>query len=766
MSCYRIFYREREKLCAEVTSKEQFVALRNQSHHLATLTRARFGNIEEKRRLTQFNYSCIPGENMRLKGCATASTSVGMDVDFEEPDVDIGEAIRRVMAKKDEVGLLMLERSVSKGFHAVFRRRDDMSQEENLKWAAEVLGVKYDEHAKDITRVFFATSGSPDDLIYVSDELFINKKSERQEESYMMMPINMPVEKEKRVETEGKSATAPTTFPATYNGIEYSKIVEQLESIMGGKPEHGSRNNYIFSMACLLRHICNDDARWIMTILPTYGEDEPKWRRTIESACNRQQEMNMPKKVKTAIKLASSTTESESEDDYKPSYEKHPIMAKFLPMGVRDSLNSVSERLYMAVIGMVAPIIGTLATGVKIMVHGDSKGINLMSFIVGKAASGKGSLDDIYGIWTSPMQEMDDEYYRRENEYRKSKRRLKNAKEQPEEPHFPVRCVSLNCTVANLSERLENAGGKHCISFAPEADTLHKRWKTNMGDTSVMLRQAYDGSRYDCEARSYDAVSVHIPHLLWNVVMCGTPDALYRLIPNTSDGLMTRFGLFSVPDNTYEPLTDNGKSLTEEKKRNIRMIAEVLMCMEGELTLKSLESTGKKWLNDVLDFAIRNDDPTMADMRKRTCVTTQRIIAAIILCDVAEKLIREYGFEEAKIRIKNNPPMLKEWAARLQTKKRLDLFHVIADYLLDNCLMYFRKQIEKEQYDLKSMSGNRSKKGKNDTIFDRLPDEFTLEDARVAKGESATLNSAKMMTRNWKNQGLVIIIDGGFRKVA
>jgi hypothetical protein len=46
-----------------------------------------------------------------------------------------------------------------------------------------------------------------------------------------------------------------STYPSTYEDIPYPKIVETLEEQMGGRPEHGSRNNFIFSMACHLRYI-------------------------------------------------------------------------------------------------------------------------------------------------------------------------------------------------------------------------------------------------------------------------------------------------------------------------------------------------------------------------------------------------------------------------------------------------------------------------------------------------------------------------------
>lgn len=123
--------------------------------------------------LLQCNYSCIPGEDGLLRGCKTLSDTVGMDVDFDPADPDyeqkMSDVPERVLAKRNEVGLLMLEKSFSKGYHLVFTRRPELTQEENLRWASDVLGVKYDEGAKDPTRVFFTPA---DKLLFLDDRIF------------------------------------------------------------------------------------------------------------------------------------------------------------------------------------------------------------------------------------------------------------------------------------------------------------------------------------------------------------------------------------------------------------------------------------------------------------------------------------------------------------------------------------------------------------------------------------------------------------------
>ena len=169
-----------------VLTETEYRNLRNSVKQKSVMKAIRSGDDKQKTKLLQMNYSCLPNDDGSLKGSTRMSTTVGMDIDWTpSPLPHEGEeqiAARKeewlrtvpelVLSKKDELGLLMLERSATKGYHLVFRRRPELTQEENLKWASELLGVKFDKGAKDITRVFFTTTGSEEDLLYLDDEIF------------------------------------------------------------------------------------------------------------------------------------------------------------------------------------------------------------------------------------------------------------------------------------------------------------------------------------------------------------------------------------------------------------------------------------------------------------------------------------------------------------------------------------------------------------------------------------------------------------------
>ena len=459
---------------------------------------------------------------------------------------------------------------------------------------------------------------------------------------------------------------------------------------------------------------------------------------------------------------ADETGENEDDEDGQTSVLK-PQISKFkLPQGIRDSINAVGPKLAMPIVTAICPCVGALATGVKLDVHGQVRGLNLISYIAGDFASGKGSIDPVIEAWMGEVSALDDMYLQQEEDFRRKKNAAKNQKTQPEEPKLPVRFFTLNTTVAKLSERLANVEGKHAFSFTPEADTVAQKWRSSISDFSVMLRQSYDGSKYDREAKSADAVSVHIKHLLWNVTMCGTPDALYRVVPNYTDGFLSRIAIAQTPDNTFAKLEDNPNVLTQRQTERIQQIAHLLPLMEGEVVLPKLEARGREWLEKIRLEAMKNDDRVMARERIRTCVTTQRMVCCIMLCKVCEGLIQKHGLTGAEALLKQRPTLWKELLIKAQTPAMLGTYDVIADSLLENALYFFRDRIEnayRSNNYVGSTKGARTRRSKNDSIYERLDALFTFEQAKqfaiAVKGTDVTHNSVHQMLKNWRIQGLV-----------
>ena len=779
MSVHVIYYQNGAKIMRPVADEKEYRQLRDSERN----------KHADKHHMVQMNYSCLPNENGALKGATRLSRSVGMDIDFDPKAADYEEKMASVpnlvMSKKEELGLLMMERSAGKGYHIAFRRKAGMSQEENLRWASQLLGVEYDKGAKDITRVFFTPPCEK--LLFVDKELFENSEMVNTE----VAPVkekNTEAEKAKNTEhldwlslRSPNSVSSPFTLSSSlsYLGIPYEEIIRKWWAMYndGCEPVKNNRNTLTFELAVNLRHICGFDRQLLDKIIPCYdGFPQSEKLACIDSALG-EKRTQMPKRLKDVLLAIRQERLMDSDGNQAETEGLDEALAKDdlfyynslpkMPMGVKDSVDAVGPHLALPVITAICPAIGMLATGVKVDVHGKMNSLNLISYISGDFASGKGSIDPVIDAWTSEVKQMDKMYQQQEDEWRARKRAAKNKKDQPEEPKLPVRCLTLNNTVANLAERLANTGGKHAFSFTPEADTVAQKWRSAMSDFSVMLRQAYDGTSYEREARSADAVNVHIDRLLWNVVMCGTPDALYRVVTNYTDGFQSRIALARTPDNTFTPLTENLHVLTEKQRDRIGQIAHLLPLMQGEVVLPKLEAKGREWLEQVRLETMKNDDKVKARQRFRICPTTMRMMTCLMLCRVASLLIDKHGLSGAEKLLKTQPNLWKEMIVKLQQPSFLSAFDVLADYQIDNAMYFFRDRIEaaftSKDYCPRDVA-ERTRRGKNDTIFSRLDNTFSYEQALqhsiAVKGANISRNAVYQMLKNWRRQGLIADVAG------
>jgi len=723
MSVHYIYIADGVKKMRPIHSREEYMQLRDLAEQKSILAAVRGGNEALKNRLVQFNYSCLPNDDGTLKGSKRMSTTVAMDIDHVPPE-EMQPLKERILAHKEELGLLMLEESArGHGYHFVFTRRPDLDQEANLEWAAQLLSVDYDDGAKDITRVFFTTPAAQ--LICLDDKIF---EIEAADSARGQVPgIN-----QQAPTSDARNLSPGRIFPTSFKGIPYAEIIAEYWRSTGGEPNTGERNKRLHKLAANLRAICDDSEEWLLEIMPRYGLSLQEMKGIIHSACKEPTKGSraMDEIVESLITQISQDDEDEADEVL--SIRKSQLSIKKLPQGVKDSIAAAGPSLAMPIVTAICPCIGALATGVKLDVHGQMRGLNLISYIAGDFASGKGSIDPVVDTWMSEIAELDAIYLKEEEEYNKKKLAAKNKKEQPEDPKLPVRYITFNTTVAKLAERLGNTDGRHAFSFTPEADTVAQKWRSSMCDFSVMLRQSYDGSKYDREARSAEAVNVHIKHLLWNVTMCGTPDALYRVVTNYTDGFQSRIALAQTPDNTFAKLEDKPYVLTSKQAERIKQVAHLLPLMYGEVVLPKLEARGRDWLEKIRLEAMKNDDRVKARERFRTCVTTQRMVCCLMLCKVCEQLIQRYGLSEAEAQLKQNPLLWKEMLLKTQSSAMLDTYDVIADSLLENALYFFRDRIENAYLGrnyVSSVCGERKKHGKNDSIYARLDLQFSFEHA-------------------------------------
>ena len=805
---------------AESWTREQLDGLLSEAWLKEMVTAIRAGDEKKKDQLPYIcpHYAQFKDNHRAQKDIIPEAFTHMTCVDVDDKSL-VEQAVQRALeVNEDEYSdwqdqVLRIEYSARRKVHIYIRIPKGKTIEEAQQAFCKEIGVPYDESCITPERFIYVTG--KDEEVYRSPhwlEALSDEELEERREAYLQRGLDVDGRKASPPPPLQRARGVMCSETENSSDIEHqpSNIVEPSARTLAAFDEtlamtgldlvtlnrDGVRHN---TLKLLLPTLCQMMAQEeligvLAQKMPEYSQEQD-CRTLVKNFYEKYVDQNRPMNMKQKeIFLKSLRAENYTSDDSQLStlfatphsqrenaqliedddssfFTLHSSLKK-MPQGVRDSIEAVGPQLAMPALVAVAPVIGMLATGVRLDVHGVKNTLNLIAYVAGDFASGKGSIDPIVAAWTSELRALEKVYQQQEDEWRARKRAAKNKKEQPEEPKLPVRLLTLNNTVANLAERLANTDGKHAFSFTPEADTVAQKWKSTINDFSVMLRQSYDGSPYDREARSAEAVNVHIDHLLWNVLMCGTPDALYRVVNNYTDGFQSRIAVARTPDNTYTRLEDKPYVLTDRQAERIRQVAHLLPLMQGEVVLPKLEQKGREWLEQVRIECIKSDDKVRARQRFRVCVTAQRMVCCILLCKVAEQLIAKHGYSGAEKELKTHPDVWKAMLLKLQTPQLLEAYDVIADYLLDCALYFFRDRIEMafNSRDYVGGSKPRQRLGMNDSIYERLDVDFgfdaALQHSISVKGSGVTRNQVQQMLKNWKIQGLIVQTERGrYRKV-
>ena len=724
MSAHVIYYQDGAKHMRPISSAEEYHKLRASARQTATLKAARSGDKQAKRSLLQFNYSCLPNDDGTLKGSVRLSSSVGMDIDQEVDVVSI-------LSKKEELGLLMLERSVSKGYHLVFKRHAEMTQEQNLQWASDLLGIPFDEAAKDHTRVFFTTNDSPDDLLFLSDELFDNTEVEVRVEGVEVREGRLGV-KEQSTNTQ---QLTPITHDTTYDGIPYTILVETLADQLGGVPVHGSRNNFIFSMACHLRYVCNDDPEWILSVLPTYGEERSKVERTVKSACNRAQSRNIPQIVQRAISIARArscvsgsvlTAEDDAEDINLYTSPTPPQMPERLPRLIQLLVSKVDEMYRPAVAQAVFPPLGAHLHGVRTRYIDNSEADlgGFMSVCMAKQSIGKGSVNMPIDLIMEDIRQRDD--YSRELE-KQWKQQCKSAKASEKKPPRPngmcIQFLMSNMTNAALVQRLIDAqasGGKFLYTRLDEIEMLDQIKASGGATASEIIRLAHNQALYGQERVGTESVT-GTPPLRFNFNASTTvPTGQAYFIKGLTNGTLSRITLSTI----IKPIGKRGiprfGDYDDEFRNQLSIFIKNLNEANGLIPCPEADDMAEQLCEENADFSELSADDVFETLSYRACR---------IAHDKAKLLYIAHGYQ---------------WDESI-----VDFCRWSMQYDLWLKLHFFGEQMRMQSEE--SQTKNVGPKN----ILDMVQDRFSLQDLTFIYQALGKQGDIKQLIYTWTNRGYI-----------
>lgn len=754
MSCFYIQYIQGQKILRPVHSKEEYLKLRDSDRQKWLVSEIRRGrkdgsmSKEEiaklKRQLLQFNYSCIPGEDGHLKGVKTPSMSFGMDIDFdpEDPEYEkkMAEVPQRVIEKKDEIKPLMLERSPGKGYHLVCSRTilDGIAegkilenQEMNLKRVSEILGIPFDMGARDVTRVFFATTASEGDLVFIDEGLFEAEKAEGQ-------AAKLP----------GTAAAAQGAAPGAgtavaYQGIPYSAIIKKYWDMYydGKEPCMGDRNVRTFEICMLLRSICDYSQEVLEAVIPQYdGFPEDEWRRTIESALKEprkgmpyrlRQVLDSLKQEKRLQLMANGKTTGGTVNNVSGQLSVMPERPKHMPR----FLNLVSSKVVPFYKSMVDESIwpGVCAHlhGVKFWyIDGTDCEANISSPLIGKQSAGKSMVNKPIEYVLADITERDNENEQRETQWRERNQGKGSSKDRQQRPKdIVIQRLDKDLTPAALSQSLidgERNGQRRIITKVDEIEMLAAIGNGRIDTVSLLVRYGFDSARWGQRRVGLDSVNgSYTVRWVWNA-SCTAIKAKSFINKNwVANGSLSRLNVNTI----IKPEGDNDipkVGVYDDKyAEELKVYIDRLNAASGDIRCKQA---------DALAFKMLKEHNEIAD-----------------LCE--SEGYRVFSYRAVKI------GWLKACILYIMNDYKWD--KTIAEYVAYSVrrdlwakFLYFGNEIEAEFNDEKTTNNSGPK-----NMLTMLAHEFTYEEYMNVRQSVGKDGDGKATLRTWQHRGYVVYDD-------
>jgi len=414
------------------------------------------GHEKLKRLLPVWTPCCAEFKNNHraVKDAVTPLNRLMLDFDEKGHSKEILERSLQLQ-KQGKWEILLVEESVRKGTHVLITLPKGMTPQEAQQRFSEEVGFMADPALKDVARCIYMVP--MDYTLYVNEEKLFSVQSVIE-----ILPSSSCLNDNKE-----------ESYPSTHEEIPYETIIEVLEEQMGGKPDVGSRNNFIFGMACHLRYICNDDPLWIAQVLPTYGEEKEKWMATIKSACQRIQTKQMPRIVKRTLAICKRNSEliTQSEADS----QVPPEMPKNLPPLIRLLVSRTPEIYQPAVAHAVFPSLGAHLYNTRFRyIDNCYHEATLATLLMAGTGSGKSSVNMPIDYIMADIRERDELNMEKERKWKRdtqSKGANKDKKQRPE--GIVIQCIDADITSAAFVQRMADAEGRFLYARMNEIEQLY-----------------------------------------------------------------------------------------------------------------------------------------------------------------------------------------------------------------------------------------------------------------------------------------------------
>ncbi len=727
------------KFMRPIHNREEYLQSRNSDKQQLTLKAVRSGEEGRKSQLIQMNYSCLPNEDGTLKGSKRMSTTVGMDIDHITPE-DMPKVKERILQKKDELGLLMMEESArGGGYHLVFRRRPELDQVGNLKWASELLEVAYDAQAKDITRVFFTTTEN--ELVYLDDAIFenvaalttVDPAGARQNSSELGSALAVAALQC----CSSQEAIPQASFDpeARYNGVLYSDIIAKYWELYndGKEPSEGDRNVLTFELAATIRSIRGYSLEQLMQVVPNYwaksdgsctAEDLAEWRKTIENAL-KEPRKGMPYRLKQVLQSLKS---QQAVKACGGTLTTPPPMPKKLPPLIRLLTKNVPWFYKPAVANAVFPGLGAHLHGVKFRYWDNVEHeATFMNVLIGRQSIGKGTIKKPIEYIMEDIKQRDQPNRQREAEWKQKNPGAKQKKD-PRPTDICIQMLIDNLTDAVFNQRIvdaNNNGQRFIYTIVDEIEGLKKvTSKGTVDEVGLLIRKAFDNSDAGQERVGADSVSGIAP-LRWNFNASTTPpNAKKFFLRMVNDGTVSRLDVSTIirtdEDDDAEPILGiYDHTFAQELKPYIDRLEAANGLIECPQSKK-------------LSLEMKQENKDAAKLYESEAYRVFSYRANVIAWLKGMVLYVAHGYK---------------WS-----KEIAEFVRWTQQYNLWCKMLYFGQQLEKElreEVEIQRQSGPQN-------LLELLPDEFTKDQYRQMRQQQGKSGNGDGTLRSWQSRGYII----------
>ena len=648
---------------------------------------------------------------------------------------------REIEPRKDELGIVMAHITPStEGLRLVFIIPQGMNLAQAQRWMAEQLGdQKYDECVKDYARCSFIVPREY--VLFLSNKLWEDPSpalpqgegvvtTDNGVDSHTPSPLRgttptLGVESETTDLCPHQTVHhTPSPCGRDGEGSAVSSLVSVLEDQLGGIPTHGSRNNFIFTMACHLRYVCNDDPEWIARILPTYGENREKWMATIRSACNRNQSPRLPRLMQRVLSICKEREREEREAEENP--DMPPQMPRILPPLIRLLVSKTPDIYKPAVAHAVFPALAAHLWQTRFRyIDNVEHEATLMNVLMAGTGAGKNCISEPINRIMADIRQRDMDNLRREREWKKevqSKGANKDKRQRPE--GLVIQEIDPDMTNAAFVQRLADAEDRFLYTKMNEIDQFDALKGSGRSKAQFQImclafdpRNVYGQTRIGTGSVS-ERVSIRFN---WNA--CTTVQKGRRYFSQVlTDGPISRINFCTIPEREIGADMPVYGTYDEAFDEELRPYIENLNKARGLIDCPKARTLAKRLIEECADFSRLSQSRVYENLSFRANVIAY--LKAMVL------FVASGG----------------KWDKTVENFIRWSL-----QYDLWCKMRFFGNDIE-----LAENAMNISKRNGPRNLLDFLPDIFTREEAHLLRQKKGLeRGSLSAMLSMWRKRGYI-----------